>query len=397
MEKYHGMTYTISKDGRLTKKVSIDGKAKYLYSNDPKDLERQYIDLQYKKNNHKVINKSSISFKQYAEKWFELNISNKETATQNSVRNRLNHIYKYIGNMKLSSIKPNNIQEIVTNMEKRGFKDVTNRTLMECKRILESAVLNDYLDKNPANGIKKIKYQKSERIPLTIEEDKKVIQFALEHKYGLFILLIRYCGLRPEECVPLALEDIDIKNRTININKAVSLAQNQPQIKSTKNLKNRILPIPDFLIELLQKQLKIQSENGSNFLFGKETDKLSMWTKQALKTHLNAFLNELNKNVKKDEDKIIFSYYQLRHSYCTMLYYAGIKIKEAQRLMGHSSAKMVYDIYTHLDEERENSASEINSYIDKTYQEIADKSCQIKLSNLKEYFKSIGISLSCDL
>ena len=396
MEKYHGMTYTIRKDGRLTKKVSINGKAKYLYSNDPKDLEKQYIDLQYKKNNNKTITKSSITFKQYAEEWFELNISNKEIATQNSVRNRLNHIYKYIGNMKLSSIRPNNIQEIVTNMEKEGFKDVTNRTLMECRRVLENAVLNDYLDKNPANGIKKIKYQKNERIPLTVEQDKKVIQFALEHKYGLFILLIRYCGLRPEECVALTINDVDIENKTLNINKAVSLAQNQPQIKATKNLKNRILPIPDFLIDLLQKQLKIQNENGSNFLFGKETDKLSMWTKQALKTHLNTFLNDLNKTIEKEEDKIHFSYYQLRHSYCTMLYYAEIKIKEAQRLMGHSSAKMVYDIYTHLDEERENSASEINSYIVKTYQETIDKSCQIRLSSLEKYFKSIGISLSCN-
>lgn len=365
-------TYTTRKDGRLMKKVTIDKKPIYLYSNDPEDLKKQYIDLQYKKNNNKTINKSSITFKQYAEKWFELNISNKEIATQNSVRNRLNHIYKYIGNMKLSSIKPNDIQEIVTDMQKKGFKDVTNRTLMECRRILENAVLNDYIDKNPSNGIKKIKFQKTERLPLTIEQDKKVIKLALEHKYGLFILLIRYCGLRPEECVALTLNDIDIENKTININKAVSLAQNQPQLKSTKNLKNRILPIPDFLINLLRKQLKIQSENGSNFLFGKETDKLSMWTKQALKTHLNSFLNELNKNVEKEEDKIQFSYYQLRHSYCTMLYYAGIKIKEAQRLMGHSSAKMVYDIYTHLDEERENSASAINEYISNTY----EKSCQ---------------------
>lgn len=367
MKKYKGMTYTVRTDGRLMKKVTIDGKPTYLYSNEPEELYQQYIDLQYKKQNNKIINKSSMSFKQYAEKWYELNISTKEVATQNSVRNRLNHIYKYIGNMKLSSIKPNNIQEIVTDMEKHGFKDVTNRTLMECRRILENAVLNDYIDKNPANGIKKIKYHKKERMPLTIEQDKKVIELALKHKYGLFILLIRYCGLRPEECVALTLNDIDIKNKTINIDKAVSLAKNQPQLKATKNLKNRILPIPNFLIELFEKQMKIQREIGSNILFGKETDKLSMWTKQALKTHLNTFLNDLSKNLKEDEKQITFSYYQLRHSYCTMLYYAGVKIKEAQKLMGHSSAKMVYEVYTHLDEERDDSSFAINDYISKTY------------------------------
>ena len=127
--------------------------------------------------------------------------------------------------------------------------------------------------------------------------------------------------------------------------------------------------------------------------FGKETDKLSMWTKTTLKRHLEAFLNELNidiiikqkqlksllKKTKENKDKIkeelenlnkekiIFTYYILRHSFCTMMYYAGINIKEAQRIMGHSSAKMVYDIYTHLDEERENSKEKIDNYISNLY------------------------------
>lgn len=360
-------TYTTRKDGRLVKKVMQNGKPIYLYSDNPDDLEEQYIEAKYKIQQNKIIKKSSISFKKYAEEWFELNISNKETATQNSVKNRLKHMYKYFGDMKIASIKPNDIQKMVTDMEKQGYKDITNRTLMECKRILENAVQNDYIEKNPASTIKKIKYQKRERHTLTIEEDKKVIDLALNHKYGLFVLLIRFCGLRPEECVALTLNDIDMETKTITINKAVSLAQNQPKVKTTKNLKNRILPIPDFLINTLKKQVETQSENGSNFVFGKETDKLSMWSKQALKTHLNSFLFELNKNIVEDKDKIYFSYYNLRHSYCTMLYYAGIKIKEAQRLMGHSSAKMVYDIYTHLDEEQENSVLTINNYINNTY------------------------------
>ena len=127
--------------------------------------------------------------------------------------------------------------------------------------------------------------------------------------------------------------------------------------------------------------------------FGKETDKLSMWTKTTLKRHLEAFLNELNKDIiikqkqlkrtlqkttdnKKiikeeienlNKEKIVFTYYTLRHSFCTMMYYAGINIKEAQRIMGHSSAKMVYDIYAHLDEERENSKEKIDNYISNLY------------------------------
>ena len=46
-----------------------------------------------------------------------------------------------------------------------------------------------------------------------------------------------------------------------------------------------------------------------------------------------------------------------------MLYYAGVKIKKAQALMGHASASMIYEVYTHLDEQRENADDLINNYI----------------------------------
>jgi len=247
-------------------------------------------------------------------------------------------------------------------MVKNGYTDITKRSLAECKRILNDAVINDIISKNVALGIKAPKFPKNERKPLSSIQDKKVFELALKHKYGLFILILRYCGLRPEEAVALTINDIDLNTHKINIDKAVSLAKNQPVKKPTKTLKNRKVPMPDFLFELLKNRLSYCNENQIQYVFTKETDKKSMLTKQALKSHLNSFLNQLNKNSSK-EDLITFSYYQLRHSYCTMLYYAGIKIKKAQELMGHSSADMVYDIYTHLDEERENADELINNYI----------------------------------
>ena len=362
MNKYKGMTYTVRQDGRLMKKKQINGKPYYLYSDNEKDLYNQYIDLNYKLNNNKFIQKSDTLFKDYAQEWFELNMSSREIATQKTVKNRVNHINEYIGYMKLSEIKPNHIQKIVTEMEKQGLKDVTNRTLMDCKRILENAVDNDLIERNPARSIKKIKYVKGERIPLSIEEDTEVLELALKHKYGLFILISRYCGLRPEETVALTPSDVNLTKKTLTINKAVSLVQNQPKLKATKNLKNRIVPIPDLILDKLKERVIFCNENGIKYIFTKEMDNSSMLTKTALKRHLSSFLKDLNQNTDKE---IKFNYYQLRHSYCTMLYYANIGIKEAQRLMGHSSAKMVYDIYTHLDSERENSANIINDFLKK--------------------------------
>ena len=41
--------------------------------------------------------------------------------------------------------------------------------------------------------------------------------------------------------------------------------------------------------------------------------------------------------------------HMLRHSYATMLYNAGIDLKTAQYLMGHTDIKVTANIYTHIE------------------------------------------------
>jgi integrase len=50
--------------------------------------------------------------------------------------------------------------------------------------------------------------------------------------------------------------------------------------------------------------------------------------------------------------------HMLRHTYCTMLYYSGVDIKQAQTWMGHTSIQMTMGIYTHLEKNATESAVE---------------------------------------
>ena len=51
-KKYKDMTYTIRKsDNRLMKKVTVNGKTKYIYSTDVKDLYKQYIEFMHNSYN----------------------------------------------------------------------------------------------------------------------------------------------------------------------------------------------------------------------------------------------------------------------------------------------------------------------------------------------------------
>lgn len=348
-------------DGRYVATLSINGKRKYFYSTSEKELDLIIAENKINRLHGTISNNPDITFKEYAELWFDRNISMKQPGTQVNIRNMLkNHIYPEIGYMKIKNIKPYHIQDIVKTMVDKNLKDTVKRTVSTIKRILEDAIRNDIIFKNPADNIYTPKLVKNERIPLSILEDRLIVAHAKKHKYGLFILLIRYTGIRSEEAVPLLITDFDLKNKKLSITKAVTFVSNQPQLKPTKNLKSRSIPIPDLILPYLQSEIDKRQKLKIPYLFTKETEPTTMLSKTALRRHLDSFLFSLNKKTKKE---INFTYHQLRHSYCTMLYYANIKIKKAQELMGHSSADMVYNIYTHLDEKRENAESQINNYI----------------------------------
>ena len=356
MEKYRGMTYTVRKDGRLTKKVTINGKAKYLYSDDPKDLERQYIETMHMSYNG-FVDANNVKLKDFADKWLHLNSAGKELRTIDEYHTLINsYIVPKLGYKKIKDIKIYDIKELLKDME--NIPTTAKKTLQLVKRILNDAVDNDIVVKNVAQNIKAPKIIKKERFPLTLEEDKLIIQS--ESKYAPFFILMRYTGMRKEEIVPLTVDDVDLKNRTISINKAVTFVHNQPVVKNTKNKKSRTVPILDIVYDDV---VNLVSNSHDNLLFTKTSDK-KMLTDSAIKRHLESFLHDINK---ERENEINFTCHQLRHSYCTMLYYAGVGIKKAQELMGHSSADMVYNIYTHLDEQRENAEGLINNYLNSIF------------------------------
>lgn len=58
--------------------------------------------------------------------------------------------------------------------------------------------------------------------------------------------------------------------------------------------------------------------------------------------------------------------HDLRHTYATALYDAGVDIKSAQYYLGHDDVNMTINLYTHLSKIKENEArSSLVNYLDK--------------------------------
>ncbi len=360
MPKYKDMTYTIRKDGRLMKKISIDGKVKYLYSNTPQKLREQYIEIKYKQTKGIVIANTELNLKQWSHEWLKLYKSDKEEATIKMYEQIINiYIIPKLGFIKLKNLKQKDIISLLNDMDNKGITRRKDIVLLTLNQILNKAIENDYIYKNVCKGIKIKKYKSPEKHPLPSNLIKDIQKLSENDFRAFMILFMIYTGLRKEEIVPLQYKDLDLESRYVVVNKAVTFAHNTPKIKSTKNGTSRKVPILNILYDKLY---KLKCEHTDNdYIFPNTLNK--MMSDTTMKRQITYVINTLNKN-KPENEQVYFTYHQLRHTYVCILHKAGVDLKEAQSFTGHKTLQVLLDVYTHLDEEDKTKAiNKLNNFI----------------------------------
>ncbi len=174
--------------------------------------------------------------------------------------------------------------------------------------------------------------------------------------------------------VPLQYKDINLEEKYILINKAVTFQKNQPVVKKTKNEETRKVPIFDLIYCRLEELKSIHKSN--EYIFANTLNK--MMSETCLKRKLAYVLKKINASLKSDTqegsvskekveddfEEIKFTLHQLRHTYACILHKAGIDIKQAQAWMGHKDIKVLLNIYTHLDsQDNQKSLEKVNQFL----------------------------------
>lgn len=356
--KYKDMTYTVRKDGRYMKKKQHKNKTYYLYSNSVQDLYNQYIELSYLTNKNLTVDDNSITMEQWSLEWLRLYKSDKQENTKKMYHEAIkNYINPYLGKYKLKSIKQKNILDLLNVMTSRGITRRKEVVLMTLRQIFDKAIDNDYISKNPCNGIKLKRHKSAEKTPLPHNLIVKIQKLARINPHAFLILFMVYTGLRKQEVIPLQYKDIDLNNRYITVNKAVELIHNQPIIKPTKNEDIRNVPILNVIYDKLY-EMKLEHKD-TDYVFPNSNGK--MMSDTTMKRKIINVRKELS-NI--TEHEVYFTYHQLRHTYVCILHKAGIDLKEAQYFTGHKTLKVLLDIYTHLDDkDKQKAIDKLNNFI----------------------------------
>lgn len=300
------------------------------------------------------------------------------------------HVYPVIGNMKLSSVSSLHIQSIVDQMHKKGLS-ISNmkNTVIAASSIFSCAMKKHVINDNPCDASRidypevikqkeKLHYfnvDQAQRFldalgegidisyPEIIRKNGRIIPARVEHRtydpqYQLYFYLAIFGGFRRGELLPLKWSDIDYKEQTITIQRAVRKINGELIIKPPKTAAGiRTIALPAVCFEklkALQASRKVMSPNGWIFV---QKDGAAMLTVDTPGHFFRRFLRDYNK-AHPDNPLPLIRLHDLRHTQATLLLAYGVDIHTVCKRMGHSRASVTLDIYGHAMQELDRSASD---------------------------------------
>lgn len=374
--------YTKRKDGRYQTKIylgldeSNKKKYKYLYASSEKELRRLESELLSKLNKGIDIVTADDTYQQWLDRLKAVKETELTESEYDTFVARASYFSKKFGNTPLNEIGQQAVQPVINEVfkcnpttHKPSAKRTVERYLSAASAVFEYAIENRAVDFNPCRYVKIPKAAKtSERRALTTEERKWVEE--MPHRAQLPAMLMMYSGLRKGELTALLWSDIDFNNKTITVNKSFDFKQ--CKIKSPKTASGvRVVSVPGKLIDYL----KTQPKKG---IYVVTTKSGRMMTLNAWKSLWESYMLELNFRYGKTTEKrerhdprgqIMtiepFTLHCLRHTFCTIMYEAGIDVLTAKEQMGHSDVKTTLSIYTHLDKVyKKKNISKLDEYLE---------------------------------
>lgn len=266
-----------------------------------------------------------------------------------------------IGNRQIRDIKTSDAKRWVSNLSKSGLGYWSiNQIKGLVSPAFESAVEDEILVRNPFGFplSKVIATDPKPREALSYKHQKELLQAFKNNssyapRYELIAIMLG-TGLRIGEATGLTFDDIDMDNRTINVNH--QLIYNHKRglyvVPPKTSSGNRIIPMSDTVYRCFQSAIKnrrivtdepvVDGYSGFIFLTKRGTPEYA----SLVQTALANVIKEHNQTAASPLPRV--TPHILRHTFCTNMIDSGVSIKDVQSLMGHSNANVTMNVYAHV-------------------------------------------------
>lgn len=302
-----------------------------------------------------------------------------EPQTLVEYKRRADVIKEYRWTVKLQNIQTRDIVQFRTWLLENKSRDLARRTLSSLHSILIEMKVQGHIDHDPASGVTVRSNGRHEATEVEIPTDEEIraILSATEQlmnknererrtwrRYRPMIYLAVFSGLRPSEYRGLTWDNVS--ERSVSVTQRADKNGLIGPVKSRAAL--RTVYLPQFVTEMIFSWRKYCPSNTGNLVFPTAGGK-PMALGKIRKYCWLPLLKEAGLLEVSDEGVIHNNYkmYCLRHYYASKLIESGKDAKFIQKMMGHSTIELTFNVYGHLiggkEEEYENAAEEVAASI----------------------------------
>ncbi len=180
---------------------------------------------------------------------------------------------------------------------------------------------------------------------LSADEIQKVLKHATEGLPYTLLLTAASTGARHNELLGLRWRDVDVEGGGVQIKRTLVWAKTEegrvakfypPKTKAGV----RRIPAPPLLVQAFRRWfLKSQHKAAGDLVF---------CTREGKPLHHRTVRRDVIERTRKRAKVRHFTMHSLRHTFASSLLQAGANIAEVQKYMGHKSAHVTLDVYTHF-------------------------------------------------
>ena len=373
-------------DGRyIARYTDKYGQRRTLYSFKAKEIKKMLRDAIYEDENGIGGNGAKITLDEWYVTWMEL-YKKKTIKPTSQFKIKSYHearVSPALGKMYLKDIRLVHVQKFVNSLYDNGLAHGTISNIrFQLNDMFKKAILNEYMKKNPCDGLEIPKKPKVERRVLTLDEQRRFFEFTESYIHINVLKLAITTGMRIGEILGLKWSDVDFEKKIINIDKTIHYSKASSPTEGSKffytstktTASQRKIPMTEETVEILKtqksKQMKDRVLKGSTWKQNKEFVGLVFTSSDGSPVYYYNVEDSIKKYVEKlnvieiasaKEEKrepVIFepiTCHTFRHSYTTRCYEQGIPDKVIQSLLGHAKLETTTDIYTHITEEKKNT------------------------------------------
>ena len=358
-----------------------NGTTKEFYGRTVKEVKEKIKEFESRNMYVKKTDVQKQTFGEYLDNWFE-NVRVYEVESSTYLRNEqtINYHIKdsSLYNAQMVNVDSELCQSLINKLSEKYSRSTISKVYVLLNMCFNYAFTKEHIGENPMMKVKmpkesslvtkkkEAKWLSSSDVEKFVQEAERVNtrEFRIKGKVGervygvnaYYAILIIYTGLRIGELMALTWEDIDFKNKTLNVNK--SRAKGKIDGKTTLYIKDpksesgtRIIPLSDRAIYALQKIKEYSTElklNSDNNLIVANTSSESNITR-TVKSMLFRAGCETEK----------CGLHALRHTFGSLLLEKGVDLKTISYLLGHSDITVTANIYLHITREKAINSIEV--------------------------------------